>query len=99
MQQVQINIESTNLSEQTQPVLLSLLILFVVANLVLVQGVCNRPCIPVGLDCGFGCLKGAVFVLGLNPLSTDNVVRWVVQMFNALLAETGAKKLFKKNNR
>ena len=33
MQQVQINIESTNLSEQTQPVLLSLLILFIVANL------------------------------------------------------------------
>ena len=29
MQQVQINIESTNLSEQTQPVLLSLLILFI----------------------------------------------------------------------
>ena len=41
MQQVQINIESTNLSEQTQPVLLSLLILFTVANLVLVHCVCN----------------------------------------------------------
>ena len=64
MQQVQINIESTNLSEQTQPVLLSLLILFTVANLVLVP---VSPCQPVGLDCGFGCLKGAVFVVGLNP--------------------------------
>ena len=41
MQQVQINIESTNLSEQTQPVLLSLLILFTVENLVLVYAVCN----------------------------------------------------------
>ena len=39
--QVQINTESTNLSEQTQTVLLSLLILFTVANLVLVYGVCN----------------------------------------------------------
>ena len=64
MQQVQINIESTNLSEQTQPVLLSLLILFTVANLVLV---CHLATEPAGLDCGFGCLKGAVFVVGLNP--------------------------------
>ena len=41
MQQAQINIESTNLSEQTPPVLLSLLTLFTVANLVLVYGASN----------------------------------------------------------
>ena len=50
MQQVQINIESTNLSEQTQPVLLSLLILFTVANLVLVCHFANPLDSIVGLD-------------------------------------------------
>ena len=50
MQQVQINIESTNLSEQTQPVLLSLLILFTVANLVLVCHLTNPLDSIVGLD-------------------------------------------------
>ena len=50
MQQVQINIESKNLSEQTQPVLLSLLTLFTVANLVLVCHLANPLDSIVGLD-------------------------------------------------
>ena len=50
MQQAQINIESTNLSEQTQPVLLSLLILFTVVNLVLVCHLANLLDSIVGLD-------------------------------------------------
>ena len=50
MQQVQIDIESTNLSEQTQPVLLSLLIVFTVANLVLVCHLANPLDSIVGLD-------------------------------------------------
>ena len=36
-------------------------------------------------------------LVGLNPtnyISTDNVVCWFVQMFNGLLAETGAKNFF-----
>ena len=50
MQQAQINIESTNFSEQTQPVLLSLLIVFTVVNLVLVCHLANPLDSIVGLD-------------------------------------------------
>ena len=50
MQQAQINIESTNLSEQTQPVLLSLLVVLTVVNLVLVCHLANPLDSIVGLD-------------------------------------------------
>ena len=74
MQYEQINIESSNLSQQTEYDLLSLIIFFTVAI-----SSSWYPCQSVGFDCGFRCLKGVVVLVGLNPTKyTGNVVHCMV---------------------